>query len=123
MCFCYHRNIMKELKNKIKEKIQDKHAVTAAASYLVFFYPRFTQYKTDLDVHFHMKQGIGLLVFALSLQGVISILGYWGMPVWRVWPVRIVLLYLLYIGIRNALHYRKEFLPWIGKYADKTFEE
>lgn len=114
---------MSELKYQVKEKIKDKRAITAALSYLVFFYPRFTEYKTDPNVHFHMKQGIGLLVFALTLQGIISVLGYWGMPQWRVWPVRIVLLYLLYIGIKNALHYKNEFLPWIGKYSNKTFED
>ncbi len=114
---------MRDLKDAFKEQSKDKPALTAAISYLVFFYPRFTQYKTNQDVHFHMKQGVGLLVFALSLQGIISILGYWGMPTWRVWPVRIVLLYLFFMGIQNALHHRNEFLPWIGKYANKTFEE
>lgn len=93
----------------------------AALTYLLFFLPRFTEWKEDPEMHYHMKQAIGLLVFALCLQGIISILGYWGMPAWRVWPVRGVLIYLLWIGINHGQGGKLQPLPWIGKYAERIF--
>jgi len=110
-----------DIKEKVQTQFKDKWSVVAAATYFIFFLPRFTQYKTDQDMHFHMRQGAGLLIAALTLQGAISILGYWGMPTWRVWPVRIILIYWLWIGISNAFAHRKDFLPWIGEYADRAF--
>lgn len=107
--------------HQVRETKKDKRALVAAGSYLVFFLPRFTEYKSDSEVRFHAKQGLGLLVFALTLQGIISVLGYWGFPAWRVWPVRLVLLYLLFIGIRNAWQGKREVLPWIGEYAENAF--
>lgn len=113
---------MKELRKEIKEKLKDKRRVVAASAYLIFFLPRFTEYRTDPEIHFHMKQGVGLLVTSLSLQGISSILGGLGMPAWRGLLVNLFVLYMLYVGISNVLYDRKKVLPWIGKYADRAFE-
>ncbi len=106
---------------EVKEQLKNKRSLVAAFSYLIFFLPRLTEYKGDEDMRFHMKQGLGLLIAALSLQGTISVLGFWGMPSWRVWPVRLILFYWLFVGIRSALAGKKDLLPWIGKYADRAF--
>lgn len=109
------------MKEAVKKHLGNK-ALIAALTYLVFFLPRFTRHKGDPDLHFHMKQAIGLLVLALSLQGIISILGFWGGPAWLVWPVRAILLYFLVTGMRNAWRGERKDLPYIGAYASRAFE-
>lgn len=116
--FMYMNNTIVGLQSQLENK---KKRITAL-TYLIFFLPRFTEWKAEPEMHFHERQAIGLLIFALSLQGILSILVYWGAPhTILVWAVRIVLLYLLYIGAKNALASRMEPLPWIGKYAERIF--
>ncbi len=102
-------------------KLKERKTLIGSLTYLVFFLPRFTEYKNDPEMHYHMKQSLGLLIVALDLQGIISILGFWGMPHWRVWPVRAVLLYLLYIGVLNVINKKLLPLPWFGKYSERVF--
>jgi uncharacterized membrane protein len=113
---------IEQVKEQI-EKIHENRGMIAALTYFVFFLPRFTKHRADLEVQYHMKQSIGLLITALSLQGAISILiGYWGMPkAMGIWPVRIFLLYLLITGIQHALKMKQKQLPVIGKYAERVF--
>lgn len=106
---------------KAKTAFNDRKTLIGICTYLFFFLPRMTEYKADRELQYHMRQAIGLLVFALMLQGIISILGYWGMPSWRVWPVRIILVYLFYTGALNVLGSQLKPLPWIGKYAERIF--
>lgn len=111
-----------QVHNAVKTASRDRKMLVTFGTYFVFFLPRFTEYKADAYVQYHMKQAIGLLITALSLQGVISILGYWGMPSFMgVWPVRFVLFYLLFVGLRNAYGKQAQPLPWIGRYADRLF--
>ncbi len=104
------------------QKKSGQKEIIMALSYLVFFLPRFTSYKGDEDAHFHMKQAIGLLVFALSLQGILSVLYYWGGPTILVWPVRVILLYFVLVGMNNAYNGHRKELPYIGEYAGRAFE-
>jgi uncharacterized membrane protein len=116
---CY--DSIKPMKETFQKYSGQKHIV-AALTYLVFFLPRFTNFKGDSEMHFHMKQAIGLLVFALSLQGILSILYYWGGPSVLVWPVRLILLYFLFVGMAGAWKGEKKDLPFIGEYANRAFE-
>jgi len=106
----------------MKNQKMSQKQIIAALTYLVFFLPRFTSYKGDSDVHFHMKQAVGLLTLALSLQGAFTILVYWGAPKLLVWPVRFILLYYVFVGISSVLKGEKKELPFIGEYATRAFE-
>ncbi len=100
------------------------HSRLATLTYLVFFLPKLVEHnKEDGFVKYHEQQAIGLLIFAFFLQGIISFIGYWGLDPWgiRVWPVRFILLYELWVGMRNACYGERKELPWIGKYATKLF--
>ena len=99
------------------------YAKLAAFSYLVFFAPRFTAAKVDPFVRYHMMQSTGLIIVGLAAQGVISLLGYWGMGygllLLLAWALRIFLAGEAVIGIRNALAGKTAPLPVIGKYSAK----
>ena len=77
--------------------LQGRSKRTAALTYLIFCLPRFTEFKEDPTMHYHVRQGLGLLVCALALQGILSILVYWGAPhAAGAWTVRVILLYLVF---------------------------
>ncbi|MEK7608251.1 MAG: hypothetical protein AAB495_01600 [Patescibacteria group bacterium] len=103
--------------------MKHEHSKLAALTYLLFFAPLFTKHKNDPFMKYHTHQAIGLLIFALSLQGAISILGYWGIAPFGlpVWIVRFVLVYELIVGVRNALGGKTAPLPWIGDYSQRLF--
>ena len=108
--------------DSLKSSFSNKKKRTAALTYLVFCLPRFSEWKEDAEMHYHMRQAIGLLVFALSLQGILSILVYWGAPHQAgAWTVRLILLYLVGIGMGHALRDELAPLPWIGKYSERIF--
>ena len=100
---------------------KEMNALVAAASYAVFFLPLYTKEKNNPAVQYHMRQATGLFIAALALQGAISILGAWGFPAWRVWPVRIVLVWWLVTGVMNALKGQMKELSYIGKYAARLY--
>lgn len=103
---------------------KQKNTKLAMLTYLVFFAPQFTTAKNDEFVMYHQKQAIGLLLFAFVLQGIISILGYWGGPQSAlVWPVRAILIYLLIMGMMAVQRGETKLLPWIGKYAERAFSQ
>lgn len=97
---------------------------TAALTYLVCFLPHWSQYKNDAFIRYHQKQAIGLLITALSLQGIISILGYWGVGshLVLVTPVRLYLIVMVLIGMNNTLKSELKMLPGIGPYAARLLE-
>lgn len=99
---------------------EQKNRTLAILTYFVFFAPQFTNRKADAFVRYHQAQALGLLLFAFVLQGIISIIGYWGGPQGALkWPVRAVLIYLLIKGIITAYNDETKELPWIGKYATR----
>jgi hypothetical protein len=73
---------------------------------------------------FYKKQFIGLVIVALALQGVLSLLGYWGLYSIQnifLWLIRLFLLGELVFGLYHYFKEQNTFLPWIGKYFDKAF--
>jgi len=73
-------------------------------------------------VNYHMKQGFGLLISALTMQGTISIIGYWGGPQYLLaWIVRLILAFLVVNGWMNASAGKQSPLPVIGRYSEKAF--
>lgn len=94
----------------------------AMLCYLVFFAPKFLGKGNDPLVNYHMKQGLGLLIAALTMQGIISIIGYWGGPQYMLaWTVRLILAYLVLTGWMNVMSGKQSPLPMIGKYSEKAF--
>ncbi len=92
-------------------------------AYLVFFAPLLGRAKHETFVRYHVRQGAGLLITALVLQGALSIISYWisGASIPLVFVVRVLLLALLIIGVGNAANGRMNPLPVVGKYAEKAF--
>lgn len=69
---------------------------------------------------YHQRQAVGLLLFALVLQGAISVIGYWGGPQYMLaWVVRIILIYLVLMGAKTALAGETKELPFIGNYCSR----
>lgn len=93
-----------------------KNTGMAIVAYLIFFVPLLTDSKNDLFVKFHVKQGI--ILFAL---GIINFIISFIIPFWAfVSPlISVASLVLIIIGIINAANGKQEYLPVIGKYAEK----
>lgn len=92
-------------------------------AYLIFFAPLLGKSKHETFVRYHVRQGAGLLITALVLQGALSLITYWASSLHAplVFVVRILLLALLIIGVGNASNGRMNPLPVVGKYAEKAF--
>jgi len=92
-------------------------------AYLIFFAPMLGRAKHETFVRYHVRQGAGLLVGALVLQGALSIVTFWvpSLSAPLVFIVRILLLILLIMGVGNAANGRMKPLPVIGNYAEKAF--
>jgi len=70
------------------------------------------------------KQLIGLVVTALALQGVLSLVGYWGfysLQPLLLWAIRAFLIFELVVWTYSAVKHINRPLPLIGKYAEKAF--
>ncbi len=93
----------------------------AAFAYLVFFAPLLTAAKYDSFILYHVKQSIGLIITGLAAQGIISILGYWGVGfgiiIILVWILRVFLAVQAVLGIMNAWQGERKPLPLVGVYA------
>jgi len=88
-----------------------------ALSYLVFFAPKFFGKENDSFLAYHSRQGLSLLIAALTMQGAISIIGYWGGPQYMLaWVVRFILLYLVFVGASGAMKGEMKPLPYIGNF-------
>lgn len=61
---------------------------------------------------FHAKQGVILLVISVILDALGSALPF-------AWILSIARVYLMIKGISNAWTGKKEYIPWVGKYAEK----
>ena len=103
--------------------LQKRRNAVAAFAYLVFFAPLLTAAKYDSFVLYHVKQSIGLVITGLAAQGIISILGYWGVGfgiiLILVWILRIFLAAQAALGIVNAWQGEMKPLPLIGLYSSR----
>lgn len=91
-----------------------KSKVLAALSYfgIICFLPLIVSPDDDF-AKYHAKQGIVLLVCSLAIDFIASFSsGIAGL-------LSLARIYLIYRGLMNATHNRKEELPYIGKYASK----
>jgi len=73
---------------------------------------------------FHKKQLIGLIITALSLQGILSLVGYWGLYQFQfyvLWAIRAFLAYELFCFFYNFWKKHDKLLPMIGHYSDRVF--
>ncbi len=72
----------------------------------------------DEFLKFHAKQGVILLFFFIAVYiigGIIPFIGWF-----FIWPIGIFIwIVLAILGIKNSLEGKKEYLPLIGKFADK----
>ena len=62
---------------------------------------------------FHGKQGILLFVFSVIIDIISKISGLLGLA------LSVFRIYLIYKGIRNVVEGKKDYLPFIGQYAEK----
>jgi len=88
----------------------------AIVAYILFFVPLLTEDKNDPFVHYHVKQGLALLIAAV----VVSIFGTF-VPIigWILWfPLSIVIMILFIIGVVNAATGKQKPLPIIGKFGE-----
>ncbi len=92
-----------------------------ALTYLVFFLPRFTQYKADPEMHYHMKQALGIFVASFAIRGILGSLAPLGMPYGSVMLLQTTTLVYIFLGIHNVVYGRMRPLPYIGKYAERVF--
>lgn len=67
-------------------------------------------------VHFHIKQGLVLLIIAI-LVWVASVMMWMLLPLWQL--VNLGVFILAVIGIINVVQGKKKVLPLVGQYADK----
>jgi hypothetical protein len=103
------------------EKLKNRRMLMMALSYIIFFLPRFTEYKADPEVHYHMKQGLGIFMAFFAIRGMFGSLAFLGMPYGSVLLLQIVTLVYIFLGIRNVLEDKMHPLPFIGKYAERVF--
>lgn len=110
--------------NKVEEKSTDsskeKDTGMAIIAYFLFFVPLLTESKDDPFVKFHVKQSL-LLILAMLALGVVSSIPFigWILSVIIV-PVGGCLVFVLWvIGLLNAINGKTEYVPLIGKYAEK----
>ena len=103
---------MTEEKVSVKKNTDDEK-IMAAISYvsLLFLLPLLLRKDSDF-AQFHAKQGFVFFIFS-TIVGVVSWIPLFG------WALCIIAFVLFIMGILNALNYKKEQLPIIGKYADK----
>ena len=62
---------------------------------------------------FHGKQGILLFVLSVIIDIISKISGLLGLA------LSVFRIYLIYKGIRNVVEGKKDYLPFIGQYAEK----
>lgn len=96
----------------------NEQTVMAALSYLgiLILIPFFIK-KDDPFVHYHLKQGVVLLVPELIVY-VASGMLYHLWPIWNI--VWLALLGFTIVGILNALTKKEKALPFIGQYASRV---
>ena len=67
----------------------------------------------DEFVKFHAKQGLVLCIASVIIDALVKVLGILGIV------LSAFRLYLIYKGIKNVIEEKKDYLPYIGKYAEK----
>jgi uncharacterized membrane protein len=96
----------------------NEQTVMAALSYLgiLILIPFFVK-KEDPFVHYHIKQGVVLLIPELILY-VVSGMMYFLWPVWNI--IWLIILGFTIVGVINCLTKKEKPLPFIGQYASKV---
>jgi len=107
-----HETLETEVNTQYKP-VKKNNTGIAAVAYLLFFVPLLTDVKDDAFVKFHVKQGFVLFLSAIITSTIsISPLHFIGVL------LQFGLVILVIVGIVNALHGKKEQLPFIGQFAD-----
>ena len=101
---------------KVETGKVEKNTTMAAIAYILFFIPLLTDAKKDPFVEYHVKQGLGLLIFAIGLN-VLHIIPLLGSLVAMVGGL--CSLVFLFLGISNALGGKEKPLPLIGQFSEK----
>jgi uncharacterized membrane protein len=94
---------------------QEKNVGMAVVAYILFFVPLLTEAKNDPFVKYHVKQGLILFICAIVASIVVEIVDLFFIAV----VIRLGILVFILLGVMNALHGKKEPLPFIGQYEDK----
>ena len=96
----------------------NEQTVMAALSYLgiLILIPFFVK-KEDPFVHYHIKQGVVLLIPELILY-VVSGMMYFLWPVWNI--IWLIILGFTIVGVINCLTKKEKPLPFIGQYASRV---
>jgi uncharacterized membrane protein len=69
---------------------------------------------------FHLRQGLGLFIFAVGAMMVLGIIGLVMLFLWALLPfIQLTLLVFMILGIINAAGGKMQGLPLIGKLSDK----
>jgi uncharacterized membrane protein len=92
-----------------------------ALTYVIFFLPRFTKYKNEPEMLYHMKQSLGLFLVSFAIRGILGTLAPFGMPYISVMIQQTASLVFIIMGIHNVLHGKMQPLPYIGAYAQRLF--
>jgi len=106
--------------DKEKQNKQSKNTGMAIVAYILFFIPLLTEARNDPFVKYHVKQGLCLFLTVIAgiilsiILTLIPIIGFL-----LVWLINIFLLFLLVIGVLNAIQGKEKELPLIGKFAGK----
>jgi hypothetical protein len=109
-----------EIKTEMK-KMKNRRTIVMALTYVIFFLPRFTEYRADPEMHYHMKQSLGLFVVSFAIRGLLGTLAPFGMPYITVMIVQTATLVYIFLGVHNVLYGKMQPLPYIGKYAERVF--
>lgn len=119
--------IMDTSKSEVKSP-HDK-STPAALAYVLFIIPWFFGAQHDAKVRFHINQAFGLFLFGFLLQGILTVVAFWGsllgiygLSYALVWIARIIYVFLALLGIKNALGHTQDPLPLIGAYFPSVFK-
>lgn len=95
-----------------------KNITMAVVAYILFFVPLLTDSKNDPFVKFHVKQGLVIFISSVVV-GIMSSVFPYTMWLSLGWILNLAILVLFVLGIINALNGKEEYLPVVGKLADK----
>ena len=119
-----HAQQAKDTFAQVKEAAKTGHPTfIAATAYVFFLLPYFLGKQNDPFVRYHMNQALGLHLFGLVMQGIITIVGFWAVlfgvysiPITLAWIARVIYVVLFYYGVKMAWSNEQGMLPWVGKH-------
>lgn len=93
----------------------EKNVGMAVVAYILFFVPLLTDAKDDPFVKYHVKQGLVLFIAAMIANAT----SWMFIPLmFFMWIFHVAIIVLAILGILNAVHGKKEPLPFIGQFAE-----